>query len=127
MYKMINAQCSGERLRLELLDLSYLLRLLRRFVRIFVAVVPMHVLVLLPAARRCIDTMPQIVLYQLISTPPNNNPNTLTSRSLSADTSAHLNSACPPRVPPRTGSNMLWDEQKERGVHKQHQAPVAQA
>lgn len=29
-----------------------------------------------------------------------------TSLSLSADTSDHLNSACPPRVPPRIGSNM---------------------
>jgi len=29
-----------------------------------------------------------------------------TSLSLSADTSDHLNSAWPPRVPPRTGSNI---------------------
>ena len=29
-----------------------------------------------------------------------------TSLSLSAETSDHLNSACPPRVPPLTGSNI---------------------
>jgi hypothetical protein len=31
----------------------------------------------------------------------------LTSRSLSADTSVHLNSACPPLVPPLVGSNIV--------------------
>lgn len=30
-----------------------------------------------------------------------------TSLSLSAETSDHLNSAWPPRVPPRIGSNMM--------------------
>ena len=43
-----------------------------------------------------------------------------TSRSLSCETSDHLNSACPPRVPPRMGSNIatIWVNAMEVGCKR---------
>ena len=74
----------------------------------------MNVLVLLPATGGCIDTVAEIILKseKLVQIGWLDKIEIRTSLSLSADTSDHLNSACPPRVPPRTGSNMresyLW-------------------
>ena len=70
----------------------------------------MNILVLLPSSRRGIDTVPEIVLQTNddSDTLHGNRRDELTSLSLSADTSDHLNSACPPLVPPLMGSYMVY-------------------
>jgi hypothetical protein len=69
--------------------------------------VPMNVFVFLPSSRRCVDTVTKIVLRIVREHVVQRKRGRHTSRSLSADTSLHLNSAWPPRVPPRVGSNIL--------------------
>jgi hypothetical protein len=68
----------------------------------------MNVLFFLPPASRGIDTMAEVVLWgrELLKEEEVILGKTQTSLSLSAETSDHLNSAWPPRVPPRIGSNM---------------------
>lgn len=68
----------------------------------------MNVLFFLPPASRGVDTMAEVVLWgrKLLRGGNDIGKETQTSLSLSAETSDHLNSAWPPRVPPRIGSNM---------------------
>jgi hypothetical protein len=70
----------------------------------------MNVLIFLPPACRGVDTMAKVILHKsgrCQSNERGTSGETHTSLSLSAETSDHLNSACPPRVPPRMGSNMI--------------------
>jgi len=110
-------QCNGEGLRLCFLYCTNFLRtLVGRLV--LVAIVPMHVLVFLPPTCGGIDAVAKVVLFGDgdDSRMKKDRRETRTSLSLSAETSDHLNSAWPPRVPPRMGSNMTTVRRVEKPV-----------
>lgn len=57
-----NSQCSGKRLSLELFDLADFLCLFGSAIGVEVAVIPVDVLVFLPAACGCVDAVAKVVL-----------------------------------------------------------------
>jgi hypothetical protein len=89
-----------------------------------VPVVPVNILVFLPATGRSVDTVSQIILarhqHHAVRITAHR-----TSLSLSADTSAHLNSAWPPLVPPRTGSNIFQTPSSQPATLDSTRAPGA--
>jgi hypothetical protein len=106
-----HAQCDRHCLGFGFFQLAYLLSPIL-FALLLITIVPVHVLVLLPSPSRRVYTVTEVVLYMHEC---NQCRAALVIRarraslSLSAETSVHLNSACPPLVPPRVGSNMVMD------------------